>query len=346
MKLSRRIMLSGMALALMLMGIFGQAQAQSTTKLSVEPQMGTVYQDAVIELRFEVEAAQNLNAFELRVNYDAALLEVSGWDHGDLLSNLATVRVDDEQGSFRIVATQLATPGVDGDGTLFKLSFKGKSQGTSPITIAKADFARSDGGSSSPELRHGSLTVTSAPPTETPKPSATPTKQPTATATLIIPPTRTSTITPVPSQIPQASATPLPTTQSGGGLAGTPTQRARASATATLIGGGGLPAGVVPTENRLSPEEEKIMLSTQAAMVAGEEAQGISSGTLKAVGELKDKPSEKALVDEERFLLSEDKNAENPWKKLLIPGLGLIIILCLVIFIHHKGWFKKRSLNA
>ena len=78
-KLSRRMMLSGLALALLLMGNFGHAQAQSTSKLSVEPQTGTVNQDAEIELRFEVEAAYNLNAFELRVNYDAALLSVSSW---------------------------------------------------------------------------------------------------------------------------------------------------------------------------------------------------------------------------------------------------------------------------
>lgn len=336
MKLSRRMMLSGLALALLLMGNFGHALAQSTSKLSVEPQTGTVNQDAEIELRFEVEAAYNLNAFELRVNYDAALLSVSSWDYGDLLSNLATVRADDEPGSFRIVATQLATPGVDGDGTLFKLRFRGEELGTSPITIAKAEFARSDGGSSSPELRHGSLTVVSAPaPSATPQPSATPTKQP--TATLISPPTRTATSTPSPSptQAPQSSATP------------SPTQEAIATATATLIGGGGgSPTGVLPTEGSMSPEEEKIVLSTKYAMETLEEAGRITSGTMKAVGEVKDNPAEKVLVDDERFLASEDKNAENPWKKVLIPALVLIVVIISVIFIQHKGWFKKRSLNA
>ncbi len=162
--------------------------AQSGTVLAVDPAQSSVEVNGQREIQLFVTGADNLNAFDVQVEYDSDLLSLAKWEFGDLLSNLAVVKRDDLPGSFRLVATQLATPGVSGDGVLLRLFFRGEQTGTSAITITKAEFARSEGGLSLPELEHGSITVIPA------QPTATATRTPTATATLA--PTVAATLTP------------------------------------------------------------------------------------------------------------------------------------------------------
>lgn len=159
--------------------------AQGGTVLAVDPAQASVEVNGQREISLLVSGAVSLNAFDVQVEYDAALLSLSKWEFGDLLSNLAVVKRDDLPGSFRLVATQLATAGVSGDGVLLKLTFSGKLEGSSAINITKAEFARSEGGLSLPELQQGRLSVIPAKPTatSTPVPTATSTPAPTATAT-------------------------------------------------------------------------------------------------------------------------------------------------------------------
>ena len=133
--------------------------AQGGTVLAVDPAQASVEVNGQREIHLLVTGADNLNAFDVQVEYDSDLLSLAKWEFGDLLSNLAVVKRDDLPGSFRLVATQLATPGVSGDGVLLKLTFMGKQEGSSAITITKAEFARSEGGLSLPELEHGSITI-------------------------------------------------------------------------------------------------------------------------------------------------------------------------------------------
>lgn len=226
--------------------------AQGGTVLAVDPAQSSVEVNGQREIHLLVTGADNLNAFDVQVEYDSGLLTLVKWEFGDLLSNLAVVKRDDLPGSFRLVATQLATPGVSGDGVLLKLFFSGKQTGTSAITITKAEFARSEGGLSLPELRHGSMTIIPAQPTATATatatatrtPTATATNQPTATATA----TRTATLTPslTPTATPTAkwtatkavtvTLTDLPT------AVGTPAATGAAAGGATP-GGSGTPMG-------------------------------------------------------------------------------------------------------
>ena len=190
--------------------------AQGGTVLAVDPAQASVEVNGQREIHLLVTGAENLNAFDVQVEYDSALLSLTKWEFGDLLSNLAVVKRDDLPGSFRLVATQLATPGVSGDGVLLKLTFSGKLTGSSAITITKAEFARSEGGLSLPELEHGTMTIIPA------QPTATPTRTPTATATLA--PSQTLTLTPTRTATPPAGgpnptgAAPSNTPGSGGGL--------------------------------------------------------------------------------------------------------------------------------
>lgn len=200
------ILLVSLLLAGLPLPVFGQGGMV----LAVDPAQASVEVSGQREMHLLVTDADNLNAFDVQVEYNSAQLTLARWEFGDLLSNLAVVKRDDLAGSFRLVATQLATPGVSGDGVLLKLFFSGEQTGTSPITITKAEFASSEGGLSLPELRHGSMTVIPAQPTLTATYTPTATFTPTATVTLS--PTATATLTPTTTVPPIPSATTTATT--------------------------------------------------------------------------------------------------------------------------------------
>ena len=186
--------------------------AQGGTVLSVDPAAASVEVDGQREIQLFVSGAESLNAFDVQVEYDSELLTLVRWEFGGLLSNLAVVKRDDLPGSFRLVATQLATPGVSGDGVLLRLFFSGKKTGSSPIDITRAEFARSEGGLSLPERRGGTMTVIPAQPTATPTRTPTATATATATLTATMPPSATATtrssLTPTATRTATASATP------------------------------------------------------------------------------------------------------------------------------------------
>ena len=228
------------ALALMLLvsllwaGLPLPVLAQGGTVLAVDPAQSSVEVNGQREIHLLVTDADNLNAFDVQVEYDSGLLSLAKWEFGDLLSNLAVVKRDDLPGSFRLVATQLATPGVSGDGVLLKLFFRGEQTGSSAITITKAEFARSEGGLSLPELEHGSITVIPAQPTATATrtPTATATLAPTVAATLT--PTATPTATRTATLAPSATATATQTITAT--VAGTQAVTATPAATVTAPG--------------------------------------------------------------------------------------------------------------
>ncbi len=255
MRLRPRLALALMLLVwLLLAGLPMPVLGQGGTVLAVDPAQASVEVNGQREIHLLVTGADNLNAFDVQVEYDANLLSLAKWEFGDLLSNLAVVKRDDLPGSFRLVATQLATPGVSGDGVLLKLFFSGEQTGTSAITITKAEFARSEGGLSLPQLEHGSMTVIPA------QPTATATRTPTATATLA--PTATATRTPTATPTATRTATLPPTATATTTKAATATLAATptaAGAAVTLaptgtVGGVNTPVGT-PTSPVVGTEE-------------------------------------------------------------------------------------------
>ena len=212
--------------SLLLAGLPLPVLGQGGTVLAVDPPQSSVEVNGQREIHLLVSGADNLNAFDVQVEYDSALLSLVKWEFGDFLSNLAVVKRDDLPGSFRLVATQLATPGVSGDGVLLKLFFSGKLTGSSAITITKAEFARSEGGLSLPELEHGSMTILPA------QATATPTRTPTATATMT--PTPTATLAPTASLTATLAATATATATTIATQAASSTPVGTQAATSTL----------------------------------------------------------------------------------------------------------------
>jgi hypothetical protein len=254
---------------------------QGSTVLAVDPAQASVEVNGQREIALLVTDADNLNAFDVQVEYNGDLLTLVKWEFGDLLSNLAVVKRDDLPGSFRLVATQLATPGVSGDGVLLMLTFSGKLTGSSAIMITKAEFARSEGGLSLPELQNGNITIIPAQPTATLThtqtvtatltPTATSTIQPSVTATATA--TATKTATSLSTATREVSATPAPTRTAGIGqtaVAPTATQSAVSGASAT-----NQPTPASPQVEPNKPTEEGGAI---VAQTAGNSAGSANSG--------------------------------------------------------------------
>lgn len=245
--------------------------AQGGTVLAVDPAQASVEVNEQREIHLFVTGADNLNAFDVQVEYDSDLLSLAKWEFGDLLSNLAVVKRDDLPGSFRLVATQLATPGVSGEGVLLKLTFSGKQTGSSAITITKAEFARSEGGLSLPELEHGSMTIIPAQPTATPTRTPTATLAPTATATATFAPSATATArmtaTLPPSATPAttkaATSTPAATlTTEGAAVTAAPTGSGGAATTSLARTDEPTPAATQPEPTRMAAEGSETLPGT------------------------------------------------------------------------------------
>jgi len=262
--------------------------AQGGTILAVDPAQTSVEVNGQREISLLVTDADNLNAFDVQVEYNGNLLTLVKWEFGDLLSNLAVVKRDDLPGSFRLVATQLATPGVSGDGVLLKLIFSGKVQGSSAITITRAEFARSEGGLSLPELENGNISVIPA------QPTAVPTQTATATATLA--PTATATLAPTATARATQTATVMPTATATEAKAATSTTAPTRTggSTATLAPVTAVEETNEPTPAPTQAEPTRAEIETIEAM-AGPAGEGDSADSSGGSGYLLQKSSRSSV---------------------------------------------------
>ena len=171
------------ALSLILFGpAVSPVAAQSQTVCSVTPDQMEVPLGNEVVLEVDVLLGLNINAFDLTVVYDPAILSLEAWEHGDYLDNLANVKIEEDPGFLRVAATQLATPAVSGDGTLLEITFNTLAAGQSAVELVDVTFSDSDGNKTEPVLEEGIINVVhSATYTPTPTPTRTPTPKPTVT---------------------------------------------------------------------------------------------------------------------------------------------------------------------
>lgn len=192
------------------------ASAQEGMLLSVKPANSSIPQNSTTTIEIVVSGGVNLTAFDLTVSYNPAIVTLESWSFGSYLSNLAEVYRQDKPGTFQLAATQLATPGVTGDGVLLLLVFRGANMGESLISITQAEFATADIQLVIPELNDAEISVSKPLPTiaftSTPPPTRTATTSQNATHTATLTATRTS--TPIPSHTATSSifrtSTPSP----------------------------------------------------------------------------------------------------------------------------------------
>ena len=196
-----------------------RVNAGSGTQLSITPGAVNLDSSGTTTLTVEVSNGSNLNAYDLTILYDEEVLVLETWSHGGYLSNLVVIKQVNQPGSLRLVCTQIATPGVSGDGTLLNLIFRALNEGTSNVVLSDVKLSTSNSESVIPSLFGAIVTVSSnAVPTLTMTsiptftPTTTLTKVPTISATLpsVTAPTKTRTPTLLVTTPPNRTATGLP----------------------------------------------------------------------------------------------------------------------------------------
>ena len=137
-------------------------QAQSGAHISVLPAELTL--DLALgnsaQLQIFVTNVVDLNAFEVIVEYNPAVLTLTSWSHGGILKNLwAPIPPENTPGHLHVAVAQLATPGFTGEGALLILNFQALAEGRTTLTMTKADLARSDGTPINPTVNNGVFTA-------------------------------------------------------------------------------------------------------------------------------------------------------------------------------------------
>ena len=195
-----------------------RVNAGSGAQLSITPGAVNLDSSGTTTLTVEVSNGRNLNAYDLTILYDEEVIVLETWSHGGYLSNLVVIKQVNQPGSLRLVCTQIATPGVSGDGTLVSLVFRAFNAGRSDVVLSDVKLSTSNSESVIPSLFGAIVTVSdNAAPTLTMTsiptftPTTTFTKVPTITATLpsLAAPTKTRTLAVMATTPPNRTATGL-----------------------------------------------------------------------------------------------------------------------------------------
>jgi len=215
-----------MVLFLTVSGAVDRVFAQQNTLVMIEPADTSLNIGDSTTLEVKVINGSSLTAFDLVILYKKEVLTLETWSFGSYLSNLSVVKQDSQPGRLHLAATQVAVPGVTGDGTLLKLVFRAVNEGDSEILLDKVQLVNDSVQMILPELGHGWITVTQATlptftatltltPTATQKPSSTnrPAQNPTLTPTFL-PGAITSTYTATTTKVARTQSTTVPVSTS------------------------------------------------------------------------------------------------------------------------------------
>jgi len=135
--------------------------AQDETTVSFFPTDSTIVINGtnLSEVEINITDGVNVNALEIELTYDPALLNLEEVVLGDYLKNLRKLVEIDNDGYYRLVVYQVASPGVYGDGTLLQLNFSGLAPGVSAINIEYVRLSTPEGNSSYPPVNNGTITT-------------------------------------------------------------------------------------------------------------------------------------------------------------------------------------------
>jgi len=323
------LMLTVFALAA---GLVMPVQAQSGTVLALSPEESSLPLGNEVLLELTVKAGMLVNAFDLTLSYDPAVLALESWSHGDYLSNVWVVKKVEEPGLLRIAATQLARPAVSGDGVLLELTFSSTALGESRIEIVEAVLADTHGNKIAPETEAGLVLVIQAPTfTHTPTPTQTPTTKPTLAPTA----TRTSTSSegsyPVDTEAPKSGAT----------VTATPTRTGTASSSEAGVSGRGQDSSTMTPEAKVDENGEDPSGQGAGSSSSSEQTPGgEASLTVEAViaGEAEDSDGMASGFSEggsSEVLFSSSRGLEFLlW--VLLAGSLIVLIVMIVILIQRS----------
>jgi hypothetical protein len=110
-----------------------------------------------VNVNLYLSDAVAINAFDVIVTYDSAIVSLDSYDYDDYLISPYCLIQSNNPGELRLVCTQINQPGVNGDGNLLNLTFNGLSAGLTSIRITKAELADEENDLILPSLQHGTL---------------------------------------------------------------------------------------------------------------------------------------------------------------------------------------------
>lgn len=169
--------------------------------LAVDPENISLPLGSQLLIELDVIDGENINGFDITLNYDDRYLSLVYWLHGGYLQNVSCLQMINEPGLFQLACQQINRPETSGDGILIELAFDTQDEGLSEVRIVEAEFLAADGTITRPEREQGLVDILDLPtytptPTATRTPTITPTPRPTNTPTPTQTFTATSTFTP------------------------------------------------------------------------------------------------------------------------------------------------------
>lgn len=180
--------------------------AQTMPAVRVVPASATIAAGEMVEVQIVIEDVSQLYSVDLTFLYNASVLDVVDADpnkegiqiaKGDFFGDGYEAENEAGDGQIDYIFAQLnPSPPVDGSGTLAIITFIGKADGVSALTLEMVAMSDPNGQGIPVILQNGTLTVGSATsPQVTPTPTPEPTAMP-APSTLV--PTATPLATPIP----------------------------------------------------------------------------------------------------------------------------------------------------
>jgi len=210
-RLPRAVIARSAGLVVILAGLFaGLAVAQGGALVRIDPASSSVGPNETLNVAVKVDNVTNLGAFELHLQFDPNVLQVTQLTHGGFTTAEYVLQTtfDNAAGAIDYSSQQVNAPGVSGSGTLLTITFQTKGGGVSPISFRAPQgviLGDATGAVIAADTTPGSVTVTGTAATAVPA-TATAPAAPTAT---VVAPQPTATVQAV-QAVPTATPAPLP----------------------------------------------------------------------------------------------------------------------------------------
>ncbi|HOU45344.1 MAG TPA: cohesin domain-containing protein [Anaerolineaceae bacterium] len=153
-----------LVLSLLLPAPSSPVQAQASAVVAVTPPMLDIIRGSTATYSMWLTGGVDVNAYEVVISYNPALVSSVTYTEGTFLSNLTPVYSCNNNptlcpGVFHLAEIQITTPGVTGDGNLVDITFTGSANGITPITLTEAVLADPVGETSYPSEVSGVLWI-------------------------------------------------------------------------------------------------------------------------------------------------------------------------------------------
>lgn len=136
-------------------------EAQTTSSLVVSPEYSALYVNGInmIVLDLIMYDVVEMQSFDITITFDPDIVQLDSFAKGSWVSSFTKLYESRDSGFLRVNYTIFGSPPLSGGGVVLHLTFKGRSTGNSPITIAAANYAVPSGPKVYPILSDGSLDV-------------------------------------------------------------------------------------------------------------------------------------------------------------------------------------------